>query len=100
MSKIFSKSNLSRKQMEMLLNAYLDFKEAEAKFKEIKDKLTKDLPDGKYEIEGLARITKTSQRRRKLDTDSLLNAYPQIDKELFTMEYSATTVTITNLIRE
>lgn len=94
---MFNRKKISREDAKKLLDAYLEHKTAKAKFEKLKEQLTKDLPEGKIEFEGLMSITKTSYVRPDIDKNKLLDDHPEIDPSRYTKMTTVTSVTISNL---
>lgn len=92
-----SKNKVSRKDAEKLLDAYLEYKNAEAKFKQLKDELLKEVDEGIYEFDGLCKISKTSFLRTTIDGRKILDENPKLDEKRYSKTSVGITVTITNL---
>lgn len=71
---------LDKKAIKILVKAFLEYKKAEAKFKELKDQFTKDLADGTYKSE-YGSVNKTSYESKRLDIEKLKAEHPEIDFE-------------------
>ena len=89
---------LSDKDIKTLVNAYVEFKAAEAKFKSIKDALTKDIAPGKH-VSEFGIVTKTVSTRSSVDYSKMLEDNPQIDVTEYTTEKEVVSVTIQNLTK-
>lgn len=94
---MFKKDKLSRKDAEKLLDAYIEYKKAETKFKELKEELTKDLPEGKILFDGLVSINKSSSTRTIVDGKKILDEHPNINPDRYCKVTKQVLVTINNL---
>lgn len=89
-------NSLDKKQIKELIRAYVDYKKAEANFKRLKEQLTKDLVEGRYESD-LGYVNKFTSTRTYIDTDKLFDEHPEIDPNDYLKERDVTTVTVCNL---
>lgn len=86
----------TEKEIRKLIDAYVDYKKAEDKFKKLKDELTSDLVTGKYESK-YGNIIKNLITRNKLNLDKLKADYPDIDFDSYNETTQYISVTIQNM---
>lgn len=87
---------LEEKQIKKLVDAYVKYKKAEAEFKRLKDEMTKDIAEGKYESK-YGNITKNIMTRHSLDANKLKDEHPEIDFDEYMNTTTYTSVTVQNL---
>lgn len=87
---------LTDKQIEELVKAYVEYKNAEQKFKDLKEKYTKDLVEGKFSAEGIGEIIKTKFTRSSLNSTRLSEEHPEINLDEYKDTTETTSVTVKN----
>lgn len=89
---------LSDKDIKDLVKAYVEFKAAEAKFKALKEQLTKHIAPGKHTSK-YGVVNKIKAIRTSIDYNAMLDDHPEIDVDDYTTEKEVESVTITSLLR-
>ena len=87
---------LSEEGIKQLINAYVDYKRAEDKFKQLRDTLCKDLVPGRYDSK-YGYVTKTTAVTTKTDWQKLLWDHPEIDVSTYESTKEVTRIIVNNM---
>lgn len=69
---------LTDKEIKQLVDAYVDYKKAEDRFKVLKEKLTSDLIEGAY-VGKAGKIVKSIATQSSLDIKRLIEEHPELE---------------------
>lgn len=72
-------NTLTEKEMKQLVQAYVDYKKAEDRFKVLKEKLTSNLIEGSYTSK-YGKIVKSIATQSSLDIKKLLEEHPELEE--------------------
>lgn len=88
---------ISKSNMKKLIKLMLDAKKAKEEYETFKAEITKDLKDGKYVIENIGSVSKSTYPRYTLDKEALQEAYPYINFDDYLKESMTTKVDVRSL---
>lgn len=97
MSQEKRKTELSKSEVKELVTLYVAKVKAENAFNKAKERICKELAEGKYEVPNVGSVNKITYVQNKLNLERLKEDYPDLDLDDYKDPSEVTSVKIQNL---